>query len=147
MSLSVRGRGNAGLRGGTPGDLIVQIEEKTHDLFERDGDNLIHELFISFPDAALGTQVHVPTLENKVRIKINPGTQGGKVVSLKGKGLPNINGYGKGDLLVHINVWTPEVLTSSEKNLLTKLKDAENFQPDPSREQKGLFSKIREFFS
>jgi len=147
MSISVRGRGNAGLRGGSPGDLIIQIFEEPHDDFERDGDNLIHELFISFPDAALGTQVEVPTLDNPVRIKIAPGTQAGKMVRLKGKGLPNINGYGKGNLLIHINVWTPEQLSSEEKRMLEKLRQAGNFSPNPSKEQKGLFSKIREFFN
>lgn len=147
MSLSVRGKGNAGLRGGPSGDLIIQIEEKPSELFERDGDNLIHELFISFPDAALGTQVEVPTLDGKVRIKINPGTQAGKVVRLRGKGVPNINGYGNGNLLIHINVWTPQNLTPEERKILTKLQGAPNFEPKPTHEQKGLFSKIREFFS
>jgi molecular chaperone DnaJ len=147
MSLSVRGKGNSGLRGGPAGDLIIQIEEKPSDLFERDGDNLIHELFVSFPDAAMGTQVEVPTLDGKVRIKIPAGTQAGKVVRLKGKGLPNINGYGTGNLLIHINVWTPQSLTADERKILTKLREAENFTPNPTQEQKGLFSKIREFFS
>ncbi|MEM7659940.1 MAG: molecular chaperone DnaJ, partial [Bacteroidota bacterium] len=146
MTLSMRGKGNAGIRGGNPGDLIIQIEEQEHELFDRDGDNLIHELFVSFPDAALGTQVEVPTLSGKVRIKIAPGTQAGKVVRLKGKGLPNINGYGQGNLLVHINVWTPQNLSHEEEKLLKKLRGASNFQPTPSREQRGLFSKIREFF-
>ena len=147
MNLSVRGRGNAGLRGGSPGDLIIQIEEEPHEHFERDGDNLIHELFISFPQATLGTQVEIPTLENPVRIKIAAGTQAGKVVRLKGKGLPNINGYGRGNLLIHLNVWTPQNLTSEEKRLLEKLDKSGNFVPNPSKEQKGLFSKIREFFN
>ncbi|MEZ4829498.1 MAG: molecular chaperone DnaJ [Bacteroidia bacterium] len=147
MSLSVRGKGNAGLRGGAPGDLIIQIEETKSDLFERDGDNLVHELFISFPEAALGTQVEVPTLSGAVRIKINPGTQAGKVVRLRGKGIANINGYGTGDLLVHINVWTPENLSPEERKILTRLMDSDNFKPNPTKEQKGLFSKIREFFS
>lgn len=147
MNLSVRGRGNAGLKGGSPGDLIVQIEEKAHEHFERDGDNLIHELFISFPDAALGTQVEVPTLDKSVRIKINPGTQAGKMVRLRGKGLPNINGYGTGNLLVHINVWTPETLSAKEKDILKAFRDSANFTPKPTQEQKGLFAKIREFFS
>jgi len=147
MSLSVRGKGNAGLKGGIPGDLIVQIHETKHQHFERDGDNLLHELFVSFPDAALGTQVEVPTLDGKVRIKIHPGTQAGKVVSLKGKGLPNINNYGVGNLLVHINVWTPQNLSSDEKKIIQKLANSDNFIPKPSAEQKGLFAKIREFFS
>jgi molecular chaperone DnaJ len=147
MNLSVRGRGNAGLRGGAPGDLIIQIEEEAHEKFERDGDNLIHELFISFPQAALGTQVEVPTLDSPVRIKIAPGTQAGKVVRLKGKGLPNINGYGRGNLLIHLNVWTPQDLSGDERRTLEKLQKSENFVPNPSKEQKGLFSKIREFFN
>lgn len=147
MNLSLRGRGNAGIRGGSPGDLIIQVEEEKHDDFERDGDNLIHGLFLSFPQAALGTQAEVPTLDNPVRIKIAPGTQAGKVVRLKGKGLPNLNGYGRGNLLIHINVWTPETLSAEERRTLEKLQKSPNFQPDPSQEQKGLFSRIREFFN
>ncbi|MEL6695572.1 MAG: molecular chaperone DnaJ [Bacteroidota bacterium] len=147
MNLKMSGKGNAGLRGGPSGDLIIQIEEEPSELFERDGDNLIHELFISFPDAALGKQVEIPTLDNKVRIKIPAGTQSGKIVRLKGKGLTNINGYGTGNLLVHINVWTPENLTGEEKKTLERLREANNFQPTPSKEQKGLFSRIREYFN
>lgn len=146
MNLSVRGKGNAGLRGGSPGDLIIKIEEKPHDFFERDGDNLIHELFISFPDAALGTQAEVPTLDGKVRIKVAPGTQPGKVVRLRNKGLPNINGYGTGNMLVHINVWTPQELNSEERKTLEKLRSSTHFTPNPTKEQRGFFSKIREFF-
>ncbi|MEM7657686.1 MAG: molecular chaperone DnaJ [Bacteroidota bacterium] len=147
MNLSVRGKGNAGLRGGSAGDLIIQIEEKPHDHFERDGENLIHELFISFPDAALGTQVEVPTLDGKVRIKVAPGTQAGKVVRLRNKGLPSLNSYNTGNLLVHINVWTPQELTGEERKILEKFREANNFLPNPTKEQKGFFSKIREFFS
>ncbi len=147
MNLKMEGKGNAGLKGGPSGDLIIQIEEEASEIFDRDGDNLIHELFISFPDAALGTKVEVPTLDGKVRINLPAGTQSGKVVRLKGKGLSNINGYGTGNLLVHINVWTPETLSSEEKKWLEKKKAADNFQPNPSNEQKGLFSKIRDFFN
>lgn len=146
MSLSVRGKGNAGLRGGSPGDLLIQIEEKESDLFERDGDNLIHELFISFPDAAMGRSIEVPTLNGQARFKISPGTQAGKVVRLRGKGLPNINGYGTGDLLVHINVWTPQNLSSEEKKMLNKMNASPNFKPAPTREERGFFAKMREFF-
>lgn len=147
MNLSVRGRGNAGVRGGPPGDLIIQVEEEPHEHFERDGDNLIHELFISFPQATLGTQVEVPTLDNPVRIKIAPGTQAGKMVRLKGKGMPNINGYGRGNLLIHINVWTPQAVSAEEKRMLEKLEKSANFTPSPTKEQRNLFSKIREFFN
>ncbi len=146
MNLSVRGRGNAGLRGGSPGDLIIQIEEKQHEHFERDGNNLIHELFISFPDAALGTQVEVPTLDGKVRVKLPAGTQAGKVVRLRGKGLPSINANAFGNMLVHVNVWTPQTLTETERKTLEQMRTSEHFQPNPSREQRGFFSKIREFF-
>ncbi len=147
MNLNVRGKGNMGLRGGTPGDLLIQIEEKDSDLYERDGDNLIHELFISFPDAALGRSIEVPTLSGQSRFKISPGTQAGKVVRLRGKGLPNINGYGTGDMLVHINVWTPKTLTSEEKKFLNKMQASPNFKPAPSKEEKGFFAKMREFFN
>ncbi len=146
MTLNVRGKGNVGIRGGSQGDLIIQIEEKASDFFERDGDNLIHELFISFPDAALGITVDVPTLSGKARFKIAPGTQPGKVVRLRGKGLPNINGYGKGDLLIHINVWTPRNLSSDERRMLEKVKKSANFIPSPTKEERGFFSKMREFF-
>ncbi|RMG21875.1 MAG: molecular chaperone DnaJ [Bacteroidetes bacterium] len=146
MTLNVRGKGHAGVRGGSSGDLIIQIKEKPSELFERDGNNLIHQLFISFPDAALGTQVEVPTLSGKARFKVAPGTQAGKVVRLKGKGLPSINNYRTGDLLIHINVWTPKKLPSEEKKLLSRLKKSPNFTPAPTTEEKGFFSKMREFF-
>jgi molecular chaperone DnaJ len=146
MNLSVRGKGHAGLRGGEPGDLIIQIEEKASETFERDGDNLIYELFVSFPDAALGAKAEVPTLDGKVRIDIEPGTQPGKVFRIKGKGLPNINGYGRGNLLVHVNVWTPESLSSEERKLLARLRESPNFSPNPSREQRSFLSRLREFF-
>ena len=146
MTLSVRGKGNAGVRGGGPGDLIIQIEERPHEHFERDGENLIYQLFISFPDAALGTSVEVPTLSGKARFKVPAGTQGGKVVRLRSKGLPNINGYNNGDLLIHINVWTPRSLTAEERKILTKMKKSPNFVPSPTNEERGFFSRMREFF-
>lgn len=148
MSLSVRGKGHAGLRGGEAGDLIIQIVENPHDLFEREGDNLIHSMFISFPDAALGTKVEVPTIDGgKARFDIKSGMQPGKVVRLRGKGLPNINGYGTGDLLVHINVWVPKDLSSAEKDMLYKLKTASHFHPNPQKEDKGFFARMKEFFT
>jgi molecular chaperone DnaJ len=148
MSLSLRGKGHAGLRGGDAGDLIIQIAENPSELFEREGDNLIHSMFISFPDAAMGTKVEVPTIEGgKARFDIKAGTQPGKVVRLRGKGLPNINGYGVGDLLVHINVWVPKDLSSSERDLLNKLKSAAHFHPNPQKEDKGFFARMKEFFT
>ncbi len=147
MDLTLRGEGNRGPRGGPPGDLIIHISEVPSEYFEREGQNLIHQLFLSFPDAALGTTVEVPTLDGKARFKVAPGTQGGKVVRLRGKGLPVFNGYGTGDLLVHINVWTPKNLTSEERKILQRLQKSSNFTPDPSKEEKSFFSKMREFFS
>jgi molecular chaperone DnaJ len=147
MQLSMGGKGNAGPRGGIPGDLIILIEEQEHENFERDGQNLIYELFVSLPDAALGNTIEIPTLDGKARIKIEPGTQSGKVLRLKGKGLPDINGYGKGDLLVNISTWTPRNLTAEEKRILEQLRTSENFIPHPSKKDKGFFDRMRNIFS
>jgi molecular chaperone DnaJ len=147
MQLSLSGKGNAGPRGGIPGDLIILVEEQPSEHFERDGQNLIHELFISLPDAALGNTVEIPTLDGKARIKIEPGTQSGKVLRLKGKGLPDINGYGKGDLLVNINTWTPRNLSKEEKEILENLRDSVNFIPNPSKKDKGFFDRMKSIFS
>ncbi len=147
MQLSVSGQGNAAARGGIPGDLIVLIEEIEDAVLMRDGNNLLHDLYISFVDAALGTTSEVPTVDGKARIKIAPGTQGGKVLRLKGKGLPDINGYGKGDILINVNVWTPKELSKEERNILEKLKNSKNFAPNPSAKDKSYFDRMREFFS
>lgn len=147
MQLSVSGKGNAGARGGVPGDLIVLIEEEHHPELVRDGSNLLYSKFISFTDAALGSSIEIPTIEGKVRIKVTPGTQGGKVLRLKGKGLPDINSYGRGDLLVNINVWTPKNLSRDEKEILEKLGKSENFKPKPTSNDKSFFDRMREYFS
>lgn len=146
MQLSMSGKGNAAARGGIPGDLLILIEEQEHELFDRDGNNLIHEHFISLPDAALGATVEIPTLDGKARIKIEPGTQSGRMMRLKGKGLPDVNGYGRGDLLVNLNVWTPRNLTREEQQILEKLRYAENFQPHPSKKDKGFFDRMKNIF-
>ncbi len=146
MQLSLRGQGNAGRRGGEPGDLLIQIEEAAHEHLVRDGNNVLYELYVSLPDAALGTAVEVPTLGSKARFKVDAGTQSGKIVRLKGKGIPDINGYGVGDQLVHINVWTPQHLSSEERTLLEKLRGSRNFDPNPGKNDRGIFEKIREFF-
>ena len=147
MQLSVSGKGNAGARGGVPGDLIVLIEEEHHPELVRDGSNLLYSKFISFTDAALGSSIEIPTIEGKVRIKVESGTQGGKVLRLKGKGLPDINSYGRGDLLVNINVWTPKNLSRDEKEILEKLSKSENFIPKPTSKDKSFFDRMREYFS
>ncbi len=146
MQLSLSGKGNAGPREGIPGDLIILIEEIKNDDFVRDGKNLIHDLYISFPDAAMGTSVEIPTIEGKARLKIEPGTQSGKILRLKGKGLPEINSYGRGDILVNINVWTPKTLSKEERKVLERFSTSENFKPDPGKREKNLFDRMKEFF-
>jgi molecular chaperone DnaJ len=146
MQLNVQGKGNAAERGGIPGDLLVIIEEVEHPNLVRDGDHLIHDLYISFIDATLGTSVEIPTLDGKAKIKIDAGTQGGKVLRLKGKGLPSVNSHYKGDLLVNINVWTPQQLSSEEKKALEKLRESENFKPNPGKGDKSFFERMKEYF-
>ena len=146
MQLSVSGKGNAAPRGGVNGDLIVVIEEIPHETLIRDGNNLIYNQYLSFMDAAMGTSIEVPTIEGKARMKVEPGTQAGKVLRLREKGLPDVNRYGKGDLLININVWIPKALTNEEKAILEKLKDSPNFKPNPGAADKSFFERMREMF-
>ncbi len=146
MQMSMSGKGNAAARGGVPGDLIVLIEEVKHEHLIRDGNNLLYDHYISFPDAALGTTIEVPTLEGKARIKIEPGTQSNKVLRLKGKGLPSVNAYGRGDLLVNINVWTPQHISKEEKQILEKLRNSESFAPKPPKTDKSFFERMKDYF-
>lgn len=146
MQLSMSGKGNAAARGGVPGDLIILIKEIDHDELERDGNNLLHDHFISFTDAALGTTIEVPTIEGKARVKIAAGTQPGKVLRLKGKGIPDINRYGTGDLLITINVWVPKILDPNEREILQKLNQSDNFKPDPNSNEKGFMNRMRDYF-
>ncbi len=146
MQLSLSGKGNAGPRGGVPGDLILLIEEQENPFFTRDGNNLIYEHFISIPDAALGINIEIPTLDGKARIKIDPGTQSGKVLRLKGKGLPDINSYSRGDLLVNISIWTPRNLTKEEQAMLEKLRLSDNFIPHPTKQDKSFFERMKNLF-
>ena len=145
MQLSVNGKGNE-IAGGISGDLIVLIDEKPHDELIREGNNILYNLYISFSTAALGGEVEVPTVGGKVRIKIEPGTQAGKILRLRHKGIPDINGYGKGDQLVQVNVWTPQKLSAEEKSILKTLDDSENFKPNPKVGEKGFFDRMKEFF-
>lgn len=146
MQLSMRGKGNAGLKGGPSGDLLISIEEKPHEFFQRDGMNLIYELYLNFADAALGIAMEVPTLGGKVKIKIPAGTQSGKIFRLKGKGLPSVQSFGKGDQLIHVNVWTPKKLNHEEKALLEKMRNMPNFTPKPSKGEKGFFDRMKDYF-
>jgi molecular chaperone DnaJ len=147
MQLSLSGKGNAGERGGAPGDLIVLIEEEAHKELQRDGLNVAFELHISFPDAVFGTNVEVPTIDGRAKIKIPPGTQSGKIFRLKGKGFPDVNGYGKGDQLIHVNVWTPQNITHEEREMLNQMNSSPNFKPQPGKSEKSFFDKVKEVFS
>ena len=146
MQLSMSGKGNAAVRGGVNGDLLIVVEEEEHAELKRDGVNLFYDCYVNFADAALGTSVEVPLVEGKAKIKIEPGTQSGKVLRLKGKGVPEINSYGRGDLLVNINVWTPTSLSSDEKKTLEQFRNSKNFQPNPNRKDKGFFERMKEYF-
>ena len=146
MQLSVSGKGNAGARSGINGDLIVLIGEIEHESLIRDGNNLIFDTYISFADVALGSNIDVPTLGGKARIKIEAGTQSGKVLRLKGKGIPHLESYGRGDLLININVWTPQNLSKEEKAIMEKLASSQNFTPKPEKNHKGFFSRMKEVF-
>ena len=146
MQLSMSGKGNMPPRGGMAGDLIIVIEEEEHESLKRDGSNIVFDLYINFVDAALGTSVEVPTIDGKVKIKIDAGTQSGKILRLKDKGVKDLNSYQKGDQLIYVNVWTPKVLTPLERETLEKLRTAPNFQPNPGKGEKSFFEKVKEFF-
>ncbi|HOO65986.1 MAG: molecular chaperone DnaJ [Bacteroidales bacterium] len=147
MQLSVTGKGNAARRGGINGDLIVVIDEEPHDHLIREGNDLIYNLFISIPDAILGANAEVPTIDGKVRIKIDPGTQAGKILRLRGKGLPDVNGYGKGDLLVNVNVWIPKNLTREEQKVVEQFRNSDTFTPRPDADDTGFFDRVKNYFS
>ena len=147
MQLAIHGQGNAAPRGGIAGDLIVLVEEQEHELFERQDANLYYNAFITFSQAALGASIEIPTLNGKVKIKIDPGTPSGRVVRLRGKGLPVVNGYGRGDMLVCLNVWVPKELTKDEKKMLEQLDSHQNFQPNPTKQERGFFDKMKEMFN
>ncbi len=150
VQLSVSGKGNAARRGGVNGDLLVVIEEQDHPDLIRDGNDLLYNLFISIPDAVLGTTATIPTLDGKVKVKIDSGTQSGKILRLRNKGVPDLNGYGKGDLLVRVNIFIPKHLSKDDKKLMEKMQEAESFKPQKqgkgSEEEQGFFQKMKDFF-
>ncbi|HEY8512152.1 MAG TPA: molecular chaperone DnaJ [Cyclobacteriaceae bacterium] len=146
MQLSMTGKGNEAPGGGQPGDLLILVEEQEDKYLKRDGNNLIYDLYLNFADAALGTTVEVPSVGGKVKIKIEPGTQSGKILRLRGKGLKDVNGYETGDQLIHVNVWTPKKLTSEERTLLEKLRNSPNFEPNPDSGDRSFFERMKEFF-
>ncbi len=147
MQLKVSGKGNEAPGNGVSGDLLVAIEELEHDNLQREGDNLHYDLYVSLPDAILGTSKEIDTVTGKVRIKIEAGVQSGKILRLRGKGIPSINGYGKGDLLVHVNVWTPKTLSKSQKEFFESMREDDHFTPKPERGDKSFFEKVKDMFS
>ena len=147
MQLKVSGKGNAAPGNGIPGDLLVAIQELDHETLQREGDNLHYDLYVSVPDAILGISKEIDTVTGKVRIKIEAGVQSGKILRLRGKGIPSINGYGKGDLLVHVNVWTPKTLNKEQKEFFEAMRDDEHFEPKPESTDKSFFEKVKDMFS
>lgn len=147
MQLKVTGKGNEAPGNGISGDLLVAIQEEEHSTLKREGDNLHYDLYVSLPDAVLGNSQEIDTVTGKVRIKIEPGVQSGKILRLRGKGIPSINGYGKGDLLVHINVWTPKTLNKEQKDFFESMRNDEHFQPKPESSDKSFFEKVKDMFS
>jgi molecular chaperone DnaJ len=146
MQLSMSGKGNAGERGGSSGDLIIMIEEEQHESLHRDGLNVSFDLYITIPDAIFGTSVEVPTIDARAKIKIPAGTQSGKIFRLKGKGFPEVQGYAKGDQLIHVNIWTPQEVSEEEKIALNKMQESENFKPKPVKGDKSFYDKVKEAF-
>lgn len=149
--IPLRGQGNVGQRGGPSGDLLVIIEEEPHAVFTRHGDDVMLDLLVAFPDAALGAEVEIPTLTGKARLKIDPGTQSGRILRMREKGIPSLNGRSPGDQLVRVNVWVPTKLSKEEKTRLQELSKSENFAPKPgdksAHSEKSFFSAIRNLFS
>lgn len=146
MQLSMSGKGNNGPNGGPAGDLLILIEEKPDELLKRDGNNVVYDLHLNFVDAVLGTSVEVPTIDGKVKIKIDSGTQSGRILRLRGKGIQDINGYGAGDQLIHVNIWTPKQVSKDEQGILEKLRESPNFTPKPGKNDRSFFDRMKEFF-
>ncbi|QBA64687.1 molecular chaperone DnaJ [Muriicola soli] len=147
MQLKVSNKGNEAPGNSIPGDLLVAIETKEHETLKREGDNLHYDLYVSISDAVLGTSKEIDTVGGKVRIKLEPGIQSGKILRLRGKGINNLNGYGSGDLLVHVNVWTPKELNKEQREFFEKMSQNENFEPKPEKSDKSFFEKVKDMFS
>ena len=146
MQLTVQGEGHAAKNNGINGDLLVVIEELEHPLYKREGTNLFYTAVISMMDAVLGCEINIPCLDGSYKIKVEPGTQSGKIVRLKGKGIPALNGYGNGDMYVKIAVWIPKKLNKDEKAVFESMRNNESFKPNPSKEDKSFFDKIKDLF-
>ncbi|MEM1340551.1 MAG: molecular chaperone DnaJ [Bacteroidota bacterium] len=147
MQLKVSGKGNGAPGNGIPGDLLVAIETEEHPTLKREGDNLHYDLYISISEAVLGSSREIDTVGGKVRIKLESGIQSGKILRLRGKGIQSLNGYGSGDLLVHVNVWTPKELTREQREFFERMRSDENFEPKPEKSDKSFFEKVKDMFS
>ena len=147
MQLRVSGKGNEALSDGIPGDLLVLINELPDENLKREGNNLHYDLYISISEAVLGISKEINTVSGKVRIKLDAGIQSGKILRLRGKGLKSINGYGNGDLLVHVNVWTPKTLNKEQREFFQQMKNNEHFTPNPDKNDKSFFEKVKDMFS
>ncbi|MBO7192835.1 MAG: molecular chaperone DnaJ [Bacteroidaceae bacterium] len=145
MQLSMRGKGNAGKFNGIPGDLLILVEEEKHPTLVRDENDLIYSLLLDIPTASLGGFAEIPTIDGKAKVTIDPGTQPGKVLRLRGKGLPSLNGYGKGDIVVNVSVYIPETLSKDEKKAIEGFRNSENFRPSESIKEK-IFRRFKNFF-
>lgn len=147
MQLKVSGKGNGAPGNGIPGDLLVAIETEEHPTLKREGDNLHYDLYISISEAVLGSSKEIDSVGGKVRIKLEPGIQSGKILRLRGKGVSSLNGYGNGDLLVHVNVWTPKELNKEQREFFERMQNDENFVPSPKKSDKSFFEKVKDMFS
>lgn len=149
--ISLRGEGNAGLRGGQAGDVIVIMDVEPHEVFTRNNDDVVLDLLVSFPEAALGAEIEVPTLNGRAKLKIEPGTQSGRILRMREKGIPHLNSYGRGDQLVRVNIWVPTKLNGADRNLLKDLSDSENINPKEgdksAHSEKSFFERVKKTFS
>jgi molecular chaperone DnaJ len=147
--LTISDAGNAGTRGGVPGDLRIEIKEEPHEDFVRDGLDIYHDVYLSFPEAALGTEVEVPTLDGRARLEVEPGVQAGKILRMRNRGIPDLEGAGTGDQMIRIHVWTPQDLTAEERETLEELQQRDHFQPEPKEPntEKSFFSRVSDVFS
>ena len=147
MQLRVSGKGNEPITDGVPGDLLILVNELEDENLKREGNNLHYDLYISFSDAVLGISKEIDTVTGKVRIKLDAGIQSGKILRLRGKGLKSINSHGSGDLLVHVNVWTPKTLSKDQKSFFEQMQDDDHFKPSPDKTDKSFFEKVKDMFS
>jgi molecular chaperone DnaJ len=149
--LTLRGEGNAGRRGGPAGDLVVVLEEDAHAVFTRNGDDIVLDLLVSYPEAVLGADVEVPTLTGRAKLKVEPGTQSGRVLRMREKGIPHLNSYGRGDQLVRVNVWVPTRVSAQERALLKQISSSENINPKEgdksANSDKSFFERMKKAFS